>query len=102
MKYVLYIDYRATCAPLSTDYIPLQAKNIADAIIEADAAYDSKTMYLIHVMVKSGKKEKVDSNIKAQTYKSIMEKRSTKWTNVNMEHSVKHYMAKFYDWYDIA
>lgn len=37
MKYVLYIDYRASYKPLCSEYKPLEAKNIKEAIIEADA-----------------------------------------------------------------
>ena len=102
MKYVLYIDYRASYKPMYCEYRPMNAKNIAEAIVEADATHDSNTMYLIRVMEKSGKIEKVESDIKAQAYKAIMEKRSTKWATQEREHIVKHYMTKFSDWYDIA
>lgn len=102
MKYVLYIDYRAAYKPMTSEYRPMNAKTIADAIIEADAAHDSETMYLIRIMEKSGRAEKVESDIKAQTYKAIMEKRSTKWAAEEQEHSVKHYTSKFGDWFEIA
>ena len=44
MKYTLYIDYRATYKPMTFEYRQMNAKNIADAIIEADAVHDSETM----------------------------------------------------------
>lgn len=108
MKYILYIDYRASYKPMFSEYKPLEAKNIKDAIIEADAMYNTDTMYLIRIMEKTGKVERVESDIKAQTYTAIMEKRSTKWAEMdetqtyNGRHQVKHFYAKFGDWYEIA
>ena len=107
MKYVLYIDYRASYKPLYSEYKPLEAKNIKEAIIEADTMHDTNTMYLIRIMEKTGKVEKVESDVKAQTYTAIMEKRSTKWAAMdeetyNGQHQVKHFYAKFGDWYEIA
>ena len=102
MKYVLYIDYRASYKPMTYEYRPMNAKNIAEAIIEADAVHDTKTMYLIRIMEKSGKVEKIASDIKAQSYEAIMEKRSTKWTSEVQGHRVKHFTAKFGDWFEIV
>ena len=102
MKYVLYIDYRASHKPMTWEYRQMNAKNIAEAVIEADAVHDSETMYLIRIMEKTGKVEKVGGDIKAQSYKTIMEKRSTKWTADGREHSVKHFTAKFGDWFQIV
>ena len=102
MKYVLYIDYNASYKPMTCEYCAMTAKNIAEAIIEADAIYNQDTMYLIRIMEKQGKLEKVESNVKAQTYTAIMEKRSTKWLAMEISHSVKHFMSKFYDWFEIV
>ena len=102
MKFVLYIDYRATYKPMTAEYRALNAKTIAEAIIEADAIHNPETMYLIKIMEKSGKVEKVESNVKAQTYTAIMEKRSTKWAAAETNHSAKHFMTKFCDWFEIA
>lgn len=102
MKYLLYIDYLASYKPLTYEYRPMNANNIAEAIIEADAVHDSKTMYLIQIMEKIGKVEKVESDIKAQSYKTIMEKRSTKWTSEVRGHRVKHFTTKFTDWFEIV
>ena len=102
MKYVIYIDYRASYKPLTAEYRPLTAKTIEEAIMEADAIHNSDTMYLIQIMKKNGKVEKVESDVKAQTYTAIMEKRSSKWTLAEHEHNVKHYIARFCDWYEIA
>ena len=102
MKYVIYIDYRASYKPMTAEYLPLNAKTIAEAIIEADTIHNQETMYLIKIMEKRGKVEKVESDVKAQTYTAIMEKRSTKWTAAETNHSAKHFMAKFGDWFEIA
>lgn len=102
MRYVLYIDYRASYKPMYSEYRPMDAKTMAEAVIEADATHDPSTMYLIRIMEKTGKPEKVESDIKAQAYKAILEKRSTKWTVNEREHIAKHFIAKFGDWYDIA
>lgn len=102
MKYILYIDYKADYKPLTTEYRPMDAKNVAEAIIEADTIHDAETMYLVKIMEKSSKFEKVESDIKAQTYTAIMEKRSTKWVAATGEHNAKHFVAKFGDWYEIA
>lgn len=100
-KFVLYIDYRAS-KPLPFEYRALNAKTVAEAVIEADAIHDHETMYLIRIMEKSGKVEKVESDVKAQTYTAIMEKRSTKWAIFEGYHSVKHFMMKCCDWFEIA
>lgn len=108
MKYVIYIDYKSSYKPMYSEYKPLTAKNIKEAIIEADTMHDADTMYLIRIMQKVGKVEKVESDVKAQTYEAIMEKRSTKWAAMDGEqtyngrHQVKHFYAKFGDWYEIV
>lgn len=102
MKYVLYIDYRASCKPVTFEYRALNAKTTAEAVIEADAIHDQETMFLVRIMEKSGKVEKVESDVKAQTYTAIMEKRSTKWAAFEGCHGVKHFMMKFCDWFEIV
>lgn len=102
MKYIMYIDYRTSYKPMMYEYRALSAKTIAEAIIEADTIHNLDTMYLVRIMVKSGKAEKVESDIRAQAYAAIMEKRSTKWAAVETPHVAKHYMAKYSDWYEIA
>lgn len=97
MKYMLYIDYRSSH---TVKYRPLTAKTIEEAIMEADTIHDIETMYLIQIMKKNGKVEKVESDVKAQAYTAIMEKRSSKWTLVEHEHNVKHYVAKYGEWFN--
>lgn len=101
MKYVLYIDNRASAHP-SIEYRPLDAKSIAEAVVEADAIHDLDTMYLIRIMEKNGKIEKVESDITAQSYKAILEKRSLKWVFMESNHTVKHFKARFVDWFDLV
>lgn len=108
MKYILYIDYRCGHKPLTSEYKPLKAQNFKEAIIEADAIHNINTMYLIRIMEKTGKVEKVETGVKAQTYTAIIEKGSTKWADMNAEqtyngqHQAKHFYAKFGDWYEIV
>jgi uncharacterized caspase-like protein len=102
MKYILYIDYRASYKPMTVEYRELNAKNIGEAIIEADAIHNEETMYLLQLMEKSGKVEKVESDIKAQTYTAIMEKRSSKWMTNEHPHNAKRFMTKFGSWCEIA
>ena len=101
MKYVLYIDYRANYKPLTSEYRKLKAKTLADAILEADAQYNSDTMYLMRIMVKDGKVEKVESDIKRTAYRAELERR-TRWAKMEgANHSVGHYKAPFAEWFEI-
>ena len=63
MKYVLYIDYRANYKPLTSEYRKLEVKTLSDAMLEADKQYNPDTIYLMRIMVKDGKAEKVESDI---------------------------------------
>lgn len=102
MKYVLYIDYRTSYKPMTSEYRPMEAKTMTEAVIEADATHDPSTMYLIRIMEKNGKAVKVEGGVKAQAYTTIMEKRSTKWAAEGLDHTVNHFTAKFADWFAIA
>ena len=100
-QYVLYIDYRVKHTP-SYEYMAMDAKNLQEAIVEADKIHNADTMYLVRLMEKSGKVEKAESNVKVETYKAIIEKRSTKWNTMETSHSVKRYMSKYGEWFDIV
>lgn len=102
MKFVLYIDYRASCKPMYSEYRPMKAKTLVEAIVEADAIHNFETMYLIRIMEKSGRARKVASDVKANVYEAILEKRSTKWAAMDRKHSVNHFTAKFGNWYETA
>ena len=100
MKYIVYIDYRTDYKPMKSEYRVLNAKTISEAIIEVDAIHDPRTMYLVQIMNKSSKVERVSSDLKASAYTSIMEKRSTRWAAPETNHVVKHFVSKYGDWFE--
>lgn len=101
MKYVLYIDYSASYKPMTSEYRKLEAKTLSDAILEADAQYNQDTIYLMHIMVKAGKAEKVESDIKRTEYRAELERR-TRWAKAEgIDHSVGYYKASFAEWFEI-
>ena len=51
-------------------------------------------------MVKDGKTEKVESDIKRTAYRAKLERR-TRWTETNAEHVVGYYKAPFAEWFEI-
>ena len=100
MKYILYIDYSASSKPMTSEYRKLEAKTLSDAILEADAQYNPNTMYLMRIMVKDGKVEKVESDIKRTAYRAKFERRP-RWAETNAEHVVGYYKAPFAEWFEI-
>ena len=100
MKYVLYIDYSASYKPMTSEYRTLAAKTLSDAMLEADNQYNPDTMYLMRIMVKDGKTEKVESDIKRTAYRAKLERR-TRWMETNAEHVVGYYTAPFAAWFEI-
>lgn len=100
MKYVLYVDYRANYKPLTSEYRKLEAKTLDTAILEADEQYNPDTMYLMRIMVKAGKAEKVESDIKCTAYRAKLERR-TRWTETNAEHAIGYYKAPFAEWFEV-
>ena len=100
-QYVLYIDYRVKHIP-AYEYLEMDAENLLEAIVEADKIHNADTMYLVRLMEKSGRVEKVERDVKAQTYKAIIEKRSTKWDTMETSHSVKRYISKHGEWFAIV
>lgn len=101
MKYVLYIDYSASYKPMCSEYRKLEAKTLTEAILEADAQYDPDTMYLLRIMTKAGKAEKVETDIKCTEYRAEYERR-TRWAKYNggYEHIVGYYKAPFAEWFE--
>ena len=101
MKYVLYIDYSASYKPMTSEYRKLEAKTLSDAMLEADAQYNPDTMYLMRIMVKAGKAEKVESYIKCTEYRAELERR-TRWAKTEgIDHSVGYYKTTFSEWFEI-
>ena len=80
MKYIIYIDYKADYTAnggKDSEFIKAEAKNLLDAIAEADALYN-ENVYLIRIMEKDGKAAK-ENGCTAQLYKAILCKRSAGW-----------------------
>lgn len=102
MKYVLYIDYSASYKPMYSEYRKLEAKTLTEAILEADAQYNPDTMYLMRIMVKAGKAEKIESDVKCTPYRAELERR-TCWAKYDggYEHIVGYYRAPFAEWFEI-
>lgn len=100
MEYVLYIDYKCEYKPMTSEYREMVAETLMDAVIEADAIHD-QTMYLIKIMEKTGRVEKVASGVKSREYMAIMEKRSIRWTKAETVHRVKQFMTKYGSWFEI-
>lgn len=101
MKYIVYVDYSAFYKPMTYEYIELNANSLAAGVAEADEMFDHEKMYLIRILEKTGKPEKVESDIKAQLYTAILEKRSTKWREFT-NHKALHFISKTDDWFVTA
>lgn len=93
MEYIVYVDYNAFYKPITYEYIVLKAKSLEAAVTEADEIFDHKKMNLIRILEKTGKSEKVESDIKVQMYTAILEKCSTKWTEFT-KHKALHFKIK--------
>lgn len=101
MKYVLYIDYRTGRASKPYVYRPLNAENLGEAIIEADAWYDPQNMYLVRIMVKDGAVEHPERGVSAQRYTSRYEKRSSNWRVYDENvHTVKQIKTRYAAWFE--
>lgn len=101
MKYVLYIDYFSGRASKPYVYRPLNAENLAAAILEADALYDPRNMYLVRIMVKDGAVEHPERGVSAQRYTSRYEKRSYNWRGYEgTSHTVKQIKTRSDAWFE--
>ena len=107
VKYVLYVDFMANKGKAAgLDFIPMIAKNLPEAIQEADS-YSWKhkeEVYLLRIMEKSGKAEKTEYG-KRERYIPVLCKR-TKWRVNNPENcesmeSVFRHITKNYDWFGL-
>lgn len=93
-KYIIYIDYKADYTAnggKDYEYIKAEAKNLLDAIAEADALYN-ENVYLIRVMESVTKPTKV-GDYRAQTYHAVLAKRSAGWHRNTEEYSENVHMA---------
>lgn len=92
MTYALYIDYRSE-AMKSYEYMTLMAKNLEEAIEEAEARLhlESEPIYLARIMKKVGKVEKQEDGWKATRFEAILCKRSCGWhRNIEKNGEAKH------------
>ena len=100
MKYVLYIDYKADYTAQgnkSEEYITMEAKDLLEAIEEADKKFDKETMYLVRIMEKTGDVKKMDSGWKSQRYTAILCNRFNGWHRNTEEYSEgKHQVDRSY------
>lgn len=78
MKYVIYKDYSTGMHHIGYEYIGIEAKTDFEAIETADKMWDSEKLYLIRIMKKNGKIEKMEDGWKRQYYIAVMCKRSNK------------------------
>lgn len=63
MEFMLYIDHKLA----ATEYRAMKAKDLAKAVIEADAIFDPETMYLVQIMKKRREREKCRAVLCAET-----------------------------------
>lgn len=100
MKYLLYVDYIAG-GEKPYAYIPLKARDLGEAIIESDAQYNPKDVYLVRIMVKDGSVEHPERGVSAQRYTSRYEKRSYRWYAYDeTEHYVIQFKTKNVEWFE--
>lgn len=101
MKYVLYIDYLSGKASKPYAYRALNAKNLGEAILEADMWYDPRNVYLVRIMVKDGAVEHPERGVSAQRYTSRYEKRSFNWRVYDETvHTVKQVKMRHNAWFE--
>lgn len=104
-SFVLYFDYM-TEATKSYEYLEMDAKDLEEAIEEADRLYydNDQPIYLTRIMKKDGKPYKVDG-IRVQNYTAMLCKRSRGWhknndVNCENEHTVALYTTKDCRWFE--
>lgn len=79
-KYIIYIDYKAnyeTNGGESYKYINAKAKNLLEAIAEADTMYN-ENVYLIRIMESLANPAKA-GEYSAQIFRAVLAKRSAGW-----------------------
>lgn len=91
MEFMLYIDHKLA----ATEYRRMKAKDLAKAVVEADAIFDPETMHLVMIMKKRRDLVNVDNRVKACTYTAVLEKYSTKWVSASHATLTKYVLTKF-------
>ncbi len=88
-KFIAYIDYKASYAPLTIEYKALNATNILDAMNEAEQFLDKEKVYLITVMERKRAKRAAGwpKGSKAVVYRDILTNRGCGWHSTDEAHS---------------
>lgn len=96
-QFILYIDYKAG-ARKSVDYIRMESKDLAPAMMEAENHY-SDDVYMMKIMTKAGATEKLNRDSKATEYKPFVECRWNQGWRINAadSHRAKFYQTKVHD-----
>lgn len=106
MKYLILIDYKANKGNNGFDYKEIDVKDVTEAIITADRMINDNDIYLIKLLKKAGKTEKIEDGIKATPYKSFLVRRQHNWHASDKDGenvtTVNKYSSKFGTWFDIA
>ena len=108
MTYVLYTDHKAGTKK-NDGYKLMEAKNLLDAMAEADKEWNDDC-YLMRIMEQDGKTERVvkgRDGFSCTLYTAKLARRSYGWhlnnhENAEGEHSVKRFVNRFFDNYEIA
>ena len=93
-KYIIYIDYKAIYkvnGGESYKYISAKAKNLLEAIAEADALYN-ENVYLIRIMESDIKPAKV-GKYRMQTFHAVLARRCAGWHRNSSEFCENVHMA---------
>lgn len=103
-KYIVVIDWKAKTGK-TFDHIKLTAKNIVDAMNEAES-YVNQDVYMVFIAEKISKVAKV-GNVKEVTYKEILANRGYGWHACDEKHCERPsvWKATFAKWgtlFDIA
>ena len=106
MTYLALIDYKANKGNNGFDYKEIEAKNVVEAILVADHMINNDDIYLIKLMKKEGKAEKIGGGIKATKFKSFMVRRQCNWhasdTDGEFVTTVTRYTDKYGNYYEIT
>lgn len=106
MKYLIMIDYKADKGNNGFEYKEIDVKDVTEAILEADHMINDDDIYLIKLLKKAGKAEKVEGcgDLKATPYKSFLVRRRYNWhaSDKDGEYvtTVKKYTSKYGSWFD--
>ena len=78
MTYLIYRDFKAGTHHIGYDYTTIEAKSQFEAVCEADKMWieEADRLYLMRIMAKAGKVEKMDDGWKRQKFAAVLCKRS--------------------------